>query len=109
MENLKKAILNVLSTLAKVASAYEDKKIVWNEWAKIGLSAISWVWIFKHIPEIKADIEGLNEEGVNEIMAEVKANFDIPQDQLEVIVEEVLNYLLLLVTMIEKQGVKLNK
>lgn len=101
MENLKKALNKILTTVEVVASAYEDKKINWAEWVKIGGSAIMWTWIFKNIPAIKEDLANATESGINEMMEQVKADFDIPQDKLEDTIEQALSVLLLFLTMMD--------
>lgn len=101
MENLKKAIGKVLATTEAVAKSYEDKKIVMTEWIKIGASAVGWTWIFKHIPEIKADFDSATEEGIVKMVEELKAEFDIPQDKLEEIIEEALQIILTFIVMLD--------
>jgi hypothetical protein len=99
MENLKKALSRVLATTSTVAKAYEDKKIVMTEWIKIGASSVGLTWVFKHLPEIEADLANATEEGINKMMEELKLEFDIPQDKLEEVIEEGLHILLTFITM----------
>lgn len=98
--NLKKALSKILDTVETVFVAYEDKKIVVTEWLKIGMSGVAWVWIFKHFPEIKADMDVAEEEEFKTMMEELKEEFDIPQDTLEMVIEHslsiVLNFLAML-------------
>lgn len=101
MENLKKALSRVLATTSVVAKSYEDKKIVMTEWIKIGASAVGLTWVFKHLPEIKVDIDNATEESINKMMEELKVSFDIPQDKLEEVIEEALHILLTFITMID--------
>lgn len=103
MENLHKAISKILATIMVLAKAYEDKKIVWSEWIQIGGTAIFWTWIFKHIPEIKADLEAATEESMLALMEKIKVEFDIPQDNVEEWIEQCLSIVLLFITMIDKK------
>lgn len=100
MKNLEKALEKVLSTVETVAKAYEDKKIVPMEWIKIGGSAVMWTWIFKHLPEIKADIDTATEAGVTEMIERLKVKFDIPQDKLEETIEQALSVVLIFLVMV---------
>jgi len=100
MKNLEKALEKVLSTVETVAKAYEDKKIVPMEWIKIGGSAVMWTWIFKHLPEIKADMDTATEAGVTEMIERLKVKFDIPQDKLEEAIEQALSVVLIFLVMV---------
>jgi hypothetical protein len=100
MKNLEKALEKVLSTVETVAKAYEDKKIVPMEWIKIGRSAVMWTWIFKHLPEIKADMDTATEAGVTEMIERLKVKFDIPQDKLEEAIEQALSVVLIFLVMV---------
>ena len=111
MENLKNALKKVLATVAQVAKAYEDGKIVWKEWIQIGIVGIGLVWIFKNLKEIKADIDAATAEGMKALVEEIKVEFDIPQDQLEETIEQSLSFILLIFSLIGKKvpAMKLSK
>lgn len=103
MENLKKALLNILATIMQICLAYADGKINWGEWFKIAKTATGLVWIFKNLLAIKEDLNNATEAGINEMMADIKEEFDIPQDQLEETIEEALSILLLIFAMVGKR------
>lgn len=100
MENLEKALTKVLQTVETVAKAYEDKKIVVTEWIKIGGSAVLWTWIFKNLDKIKADMDNATEEGMNVMIENLKVKFDIPQDQMEEVLEQALSIILNFLVMV---------
>lgn len=100
MENLKNAVKKVLAVTEQVAKAYQDGKIVWGEWIVIGTSALGLVWIFRNLKLIKVDIQGANQENMQQMMEEIKAEFDIPQEILEDIIEKVLSFIMLIFALV---------
>lgn len=102
MNNLHNGLSKVLSTITQVAKAYEDKKIIWSEWLKIGATVIGWIWLFKHLTEIKADIDTATEQSMSAMMEQIKVEFDIPQDALEETIEQALSIILTILTMVGK-------
>jgi hypothetical protein len=108
MENLTKALSKILDTVETVFKAYEDKKVNVSEWIKIGASAVGWIWIFKHLPEIKVDINNATEEGYNVLMETLKAEFDIPQDKFEDYFENALGVVVKLLILVDLFKMKKN-
>lgn len=103
MKNLKSALRNVLETVSAVAVSLQDGKIVMSELIKIGYTAIGWMWIFKHLHDIKNDIDTSTEEGMKTMVEELKLEFDIPQEALENVIETSLSILLGLISLIWKK------
>lgn len=103
MKNLKDALLKILATITQVAKAYADGKIIWKEWIVIGTTIVGWVWIFKNLKAIKADIDTATEEGMKNLIEEIKIEFDIPQDEIEETIEHALSIVLLIFSMVGKK------
>ena len=103
MENLKNALKKVLAVVEQVAKAYADGKVVWKEWIVIGTTALGLVWVFKNLKEIKADIDGATQEAMKAMIAEIKVEFDIPQEQLEETIEQALSFILLIFSLVGKK------
>jgi len=103
---LHKGLGKVLGTVEKVAIAYEDKKIVWTEWAGIGLTAVGWIWIFKNLPAIQEDLKSATEETMTALIEEIRVEFDIPQDKLEETIEQALSIILLFLAMLENKSLQ---
>lgn len=83
MKKTKEALATLLKVGTKVAKAYDDGKIDMGEAIGISVSAVGMVSIFKNLPEIEAEIKAINVDGINELVAEFNADFDIPNDELE--------------------------
>ena len=88
MEKTKKALKVLLTTGNKVAEALKDDgKISLTEGMGIAVKAVALVGVFKDLPEIKAEIQAAKPEDMQSLVAEFKADFDIPNDDLEVKIE----------------------
>jgi len=108
LENLKKALGKVLVTVEQVAKAEEDGKIVVKEWIQIGVTALGWIWIFKNLKAIKADIEsGATQEDWDTMNEELKNEFSISQANLEETIEQALGIITLILSLVGK-NVKVN-
>lgn len=99
--NLQKGLSKILETVETVFVAYEDKKINLMEWLKIGTTGVAWVWIFKHLVEIKADLESATEEDFKSMVEVLKEEFDIPQDGIEIVIEHALSIILNFLAMLD--------
>lgn len=90
MTNLKKALSRVLNTFETIMKAYADKKINVGEWIGISYTGTAWVWIFKNLDLIFEDVKNSEEGPFQKMMEELKAEFDIPQDEFEERFEQAL-------------------
>ena len=101
MEKTKSAIKVLLKTGMKVVDAVKDDgKVDLGESMGIAMSAVGIVGVFKNIPEIKVEIKNATPEQIAETVAEFKAEFDLPNDEAEKIVEtgvEILTNLAVLI------------
>ena len=100
MKNLKKALSLVLKAVETGMKAYADEKINTAEWIGIGTKIIAWIWIFRNLKLIWADIVNATPEAYQTMHNELCAEFDIPQDELEEKIEQALSLILLVVAMI---------
>lgn len=100
MKNLKKALSLVLKAVETGMKAYEDEKVNIGEWIAIGSKVIAWVWIFRNLKLIWADIVNAEPEAFTTMHSELCAEFDIPQDVFEEKFEQALSLILLVVSMI---------
>lgn len=101
MEKTKNAIKVLLKTGMKVVEAVKDDgKVDLSESMGIAISAVGLVSVFKNIPEIKDEIKNATPEQISTVVAEFKAEFDLPNDEAEKIVEtgvEILTNLAVLI------------
>ena len=100
MNNLKKALSLVLKAVETGMKAYADEKINMSEWIAIGTRIIAWVWIFRNLKLVWADIVNAEPEAFTTMHNELCAEFDIPQDDFEEKFEQALSLILLIVAMI---------
>jgi hypothetical protein len=98
MESLHKSFSIILATITTVANAYVDKKFNWKEWFQIGVTVLAWVWIFKHLHDIQSDIQSGG--NMDELSGKLAAEFDIPQDQVEEMIEKALGIILMILGMV---------
>jgi len=90
----------ILKAVETGMKAYADQKINIAEWIAIGIKIIAWVWIFRNLKAILADIVAATPEAYTQMHTELCAEFDIPQDQMEEKIEQALSLILLIVSMI---------
>jgi len=104
MENLKKALSKVLNTFETIMKAYADKKISAGEWIGISYTGIAWIWIFKNLDLIFEDVKNAQEAPFQQMMEELKAEFDIPQDEFEERFEQGLSLVMNIIVMVFGKG-----
>jgi len=104
MENLKKALSKVLNTFETIMKAYADKKISVGEWIGIFYTGIAWIWIFKNLDLIFEDVKNAQEAPFQQMMEELKAEFDIPQDEFEERFEQGLSLVMNIIVMVFGKG-----
>ena len=100
MKNLKEALTLILKAVETGMKAYQDQKINVGEWIAIGMKIIAWVWIFRNLKLILADIVNATQEEFTQMHTELCEGFDIPQDQIEEKIEQSLSLVLLIISMI---------
>lgn len=100
MKNLKEALIRILRAVETGMKAYADEKINTGEWIAIGTKIIAWVWIFRNLKTIWAEIINATAEEYQVMHDELCTQFDIPQDELEEKIEQALSLILLVVAMI---------
>lgn len=100
MKNLKEALTLILKAVETGMKAYQDQKINVGEWIAIGMKIIAWVWIFRNLKNILADIVNATQEEFTQMHTELCEGFDIPQDQMEEKIEQALSLILLIISMI---------
>ena len=90
----------ILKAVETGMKAYQDQKINVGEWIAIGMKIIAWVWIFRNLKNILADIVNATQEEFTQMHTELCEGFDIPQDQIEEKIEQSLSLVLLIISMI---------
>jgi hypothetical protein len=83
MEQTKNALKTVLGIFENALKADADGKITTIESIGIGISAISLIGVFKHLPDIEAELKAITPAGIDEIIAEFKADFAIDDKDLQ--------------------------
>lgn len=102
MENLKKAVSKLITTAMVVDQKMDDGKITIPEGMSIAVSAIGWVWIFKNFKAIIEDFTGLDEAGVGTLTDHVRTELDLRNDVAEAVVEQALEIILRLASVMVK-------
>ena len=102
MENLKKAVSKLITTAMVVDSKLDDGKITIPEGMSIAVSAIGWVWIFKNFKAIIEDFTGLDEAGVVTLTDQIRTELDLRNDVAEAVVEQALEIILRLASVMIK-------
>ena len=93
MENLKNAILKVVKVVEKTDDAFEDGQFTVIEGIGIGVNLVPFIGVFQSWKEIKAEYIALTDESRIELISWFTENFDIRNDNVEVIVEMVFGAL----------------
>lgn len=105
MIETKKALATILKTASRVVTSIkDDNKIDFAEGISIAGNALGFISIFKNLPEIKNEIKAATEEDIAGLVEEFKADFDIPNDDLELKVEQGIEILTKLAVMVFKNA-----
>lgn len=102
MENLKKAVSKLITTVMVVDKSLEDRKVNLQEKMQIAVSAVAWAWIFKNFRAVVEDFMGLTEETKKELNEYIKTTLDLRNDVAEAVVEQALEIILSLTDMMVK-------
>jgi hypothetical protein len=96
MKNLKEALETGLAVGKEVQKALADNGKIdgVDEYLKIGLKATGLVKVVKNAPQIKQEFENLTEEEANGLRTWFEAEFDLQNDKVENIVENVFSVLI---------------
>ncbi|HSO84992.1 MAG TPA: hypothetical protein VLQ91_00465 [Draconibacterium sp.] len=101
MKETEKALVTLLETGNVVANAIQDDgKVDFKESMAISIKAIGLIGIIKNLPKIKAEIKARKEEDIPALVELFKAKFDLKNDEAEEKVEQGLDVLLQLASMI---------
>ena len=93
MEKTIEALKTLLKVEKKVAEAFADGKVSLGEALGISVSAIGLIGVIQNLPEIGAELKTANENDCNGLIETFKANFDIPNEKLEVKIEAAIEAL----------------
>jgi len=93
IENIKKAVSLVLTVGEDVAKGLADNdKLDLSEYIGIGIDLVGGVpGVVKNFKDIKAEFSDLTAEEKNELIEFVKADFDIPQEEIEAKIEKAID------------------
>jgi hypothetical protein len=93
IENIKKAVSLVLTVGEDVAKGLADNgKLDLSEYIGIGIDLVGGVpGVVKNFKDIKAEFADLTAEEKNELIEFVKADFDIPQEEIEAKIEKAID------------------
>ncbi len=94
MKQLKKALKTIIKVVEKTDSAYEDKHISFVEWGGIAYSSLGLVRVIKSIKSLIEEYNNLTDPARVELAAWFKEEFDIINDDVEKIVEDIFATLL---------------
>lgn len=95
MKSLKNALLVLIVLSEKTSESLEDDGVIdWMEGTSIGISALGLIKIFKDFPNIVAEFKALTDQQKAELAKWFKDEFDLANDNIEVIVEEIFKQLI---------------
>lgn len=100
IENIKKLLKAGLNFGLSASEAFEDKKISFFEAIGLVPEIFALIGVAKSWPEIQAELKELSEEEKVELSDFVNAEFDIPNDKVELFIEHALMQVLSLSTLI---------
>lgn len=89
MEQLKKALKAVIKVAEKTDKANEDNNISWAEWGGIAFSAIGLIKVVKNIKNLVKEYQDLTSAGRDELTKWFVVEFDIRNDKVEKIIEDI--------------------
>jgi hypothetical protein len=89
MENLKDALATVINIAEKTDEALQDGKVSISEGVGIAFSAIGLIKVIKNIKSLFAEYKELTEDQRTELSEWFAENFDLVDDNLEVIIENI--------------------
>lgn len=94
MENLKKALSVCVKVAEKSFEAMEDGKVTVSEGVNIGMSALGFIGVVRNFPTIKDEYLNLTAEQKIALSEWFAEEFDIVNDSIEAVVEQVINVLI---------------
>lgn len=101
MKETEKALVTLIETGNVIANAIsDDGRVDFKESMAISIKAISIIGIIKNLPKIKAEIKARKEEDIPALVELFKAKFDLKDDEAEEKVEQGLDVLLQLTSML---------
>ena len=103
IENLRSAIGTVIAVAKSVnKSLADDGKISGWEWMGIGMKSLGFIKVVTSAKEILAEYKDLDEDERTDLNVWFKEEFDITNDNLELLIEELFDALLSLGNMFTK-------
>lgn len=98
IEKTQRAVKTVIGLGMTVTKSLEDGNIGTGEWVKIGFDGIKLASALKDFNDIKAEVKNLDPAEVEQLVALVQQEFDIPNDAAEAMIEEAFEILFKFVT-----------
>lgn len=102
IENLKKLVKFGLDVANKIATDLQDGKITTMEIFGFIPELTEIPDVVKSWPDIAAELKEVSAEERVELLDYIKQNFDIPDDQLESVIEDSLMNVVSLISLVEK-------
>lgn len=102
IENLKKLVKFACGLTKQISVAMEDGKFTFNESFGFIDEILEIPGVVKSFPAIKDEITELSPEERQELYDYIKAEFDIPNDRIEVFVENSLLFAISAVVLVEQ-------
>lgn len=101
MKETEKALVTLLETGNTVANAIaDDGRVDFKESMAISMKAIGLIGIIKNLPKIKAEIKARKPEDIPALVEVFKTKFDLKNDEAEQKVEQGLEVLVQLASMV---------
>ncbi len=95
MKSLQAALLVLINITEKTTGALEDDGIIdWMEGTGLGISALGLIKVFKDLKNIVAEFKALTPDQKLELAEWFKEEFDITDNNVESIVEEIFSSLI---------------
>ncbi|MCE1202910.1 MAG: hypothetical protein LWX09_12530 [Bacteroidia bacterium] len=99
-QTLHEAVQTLIATSLTVDRALDDNRITPLEWAQIALKSIAFWRTIRSIPELRAEILNLTPASRFELAEYIRSELDLRNDRLEHTIEQLLQILLDLSTLL---------
>jgi hypothetical protein len=102
IENLKLVVGFACDFTKQIAEVLEDDKFQWHEAAQFFDEALRIPGVVRSIPEVKKELADLSEEERTELYNHFAEKFDIPNDKVEVFIENAVAWTLATLALVQE-------
>lgn len=93
MKDLKEVVKLAVSLVNALGAALEDGKLDYSDLLEFWPVITDFGAAIENIEQALVELKSLDEKSLKDLIAQIKDDFDIPQDRLEIIAESALDIL----------------